>query len=165
MMTRKPILLTACLLLIATSAKAHSERYPTNPYQASAVRALAHELEQATDHLYEQMAESRRHYGHVDSWVLRRLKRLESEAGHFHRQVESRRQKASHTHRDYRDLKQAFVEAARAVEAMPYGHARRDFERISYLMRGLEVSFEGRVAVRRHDRLRVIPHHRGWWYR
>jgi hypothetical protein len=165
MMTRKPILLTACLLLIATAAKAHTERYPPNPYQANAVRALAHELEQATDHLYRQMVEARRHYGYGDSWTLRRLKRLESEAGHFHRQVESRRQKASHAHRDYRDLKQAFVEAARAVEAIPWGHARRDFDRISYLMRGLEVSFESRVAVRRHDRLHVVPRHRGWWDR
>ena len=163
-MIRKPVLLTACLLWVGSSAWAHSERYVQDPYRASTVRALAHELEQATRHLYRQVADSRYHHGRIDPRVLHGLRKLESEAGHFHRQVEARRWKVSHMNRDYRDLKQAFYRVGGAVHALPFGHAERDFQRVGYLMQELEVVLEGRVVVRRHDRLRLAPRHRNWWF-
>lgn len=164
-MTRKPVLLTVCLLLAGSSAWAHSDRYVQDPYRASAVRALAHELEQATRHLYRQAASVGSHHRGIDPWALRRLRELEAEAGHFHHQAEARRLRATHTSRDYRDLKQAFYRVSDAVHHLHFGHAQSDFQRIAYLMHELEVTFEGRVAVRRHDRLRIRPSHWNWWFR
>ncbi len=163
-MTRKPILLTACLLWVGSSAWAHSERYVQDPYRASTVRALAHELEQATQHLYYQVADGRHHYGRIDSQVLRRLRKLESEASHFHRLVETRLQKAAHVSRDFRDLEKALYRVSGAVHGLPFGHAERDFQRVAYLIQELEFVLEGRIAVRRYDRLRVAPSHRYWWF-
>ena len=78
------IVAVAVFLVGSTTAGAsHPERY-----EMERIQLLAHELEEAAAHLYYEARAARHHYDHGESYALKRLRKLESRARHFHRQVE-----------------------------------------------------------------------------
>lgn len=159
---RKTLLMTSCLLLTGTAAWATHPQ----PSPAGRVQAVAHQLEEATRHVYYQADYARHGYGRTDKWALKRLRKLEDRAERFHRQVERYRRDPYEIRHDYFELREAYYRAAEAVHSLHGSrHIRRDFERVSYLMRELEILIEGRRYDRRHDRRRVVPRYFYWQFR
>lgn len=154
------IAITALTTLLAPGAALSEEPVGRNRYQ---VQELAHELEERA-HKALYRAESRRHhFSRREARALNALRRLASEAAHFHDQVEAHRQNPYHTADDFRVLSEAFY---RASERLHRGHVdnrvRRDFRKIArtfnelaYHVEGVEHGYVGN----RHDGVR-----RGGYY-
>lgn len=158
------------LLSAGTLFAAHPQ-----PYEMARIQAVAHELEEAARHVHRQAERRRHHFDRAEAYAFERLHELDRRARHFHRQVERYRQDPYHTERDYFALREAYWRAADSVRAL-HGdrHVRRDFDRVSYLVRVLDGYYLDRRGRRgrghydhgypddrgyRHDR----RHRGGFW--
>lgn len=153
--------------------------YAAHPeaYELERIQILAHELEDAARHVYYEAKSARHHYDREESYGLKRLRRLDSRARHFHRQVEKHRQNPYHTRDDYYALRESYYLAAEAIRPLhAVRHVRRDFERVGHLIHRLDGyfsrSFDGRrgYVPGHHDHHRYPDHRRhptywfgGWW--
>jgi hypothetical protein len=116
----------AILVLAAPAVASHPD-----PRDMERVRALAHRLDDAAEHLHRS-AEARAHHGdRYEARALRALHRLAREAEHFHQQVESHLQDPWHTEEDFDRLYDAFLHArAHLGDLHATEHVWDDWERV-----------------------------------
>lgn len=106
------------------------------------VKPLAHEVDQAAEHVHRE-AERQAHHG--DYWEQRALSDLHAlaeAAEHFHTQVERYRQDPGHTRSDFYKLLSACRRAESSFDnAHAFHHVREDFHRVRRLIGELEDAY------------------------
>lgn len=147
-MSRQQLILSI-LLVLATLVitRPASANHPQVSQMDQVVRT-AHELEQATRHVY-QNALQQRHHGVLGVFTegagIAWLRKLSERAAHFHREVESYRRDPSHSARDYRRLWDTFLSTRNALYRHMHAssHVVGDFQRVEQLMNALSAYYGG----------------------
>lgn len=123
------------------------------------VKALAHDLQQATRHLYRDAAH-RRHYKRWSHWrAMRAVRHLDAQACRFEEYVERYGAADRRSRHEFRQLERAFQVARSRAEELPHARSLRDdFRRVERIVGRLDTRLAS-VHGRSHERDR---HHRRW---
>ena len=110
-----------------------------NGWDGQRVRALAHQVDEAADHVHMQAErESDNQWGR-DSRALMALHEFAEAAEHFHMQVESYYQDSQHTQQDFYELMNAYRQASRAMHYSRFSdHVMRDWYEAEEALRDLK---------------------------
>ncbi len=127
-----------------------------------AVRAIAHDLEDATRDLYYAARHERHHFDRRERHALDDLYRLNNRARHFHREIERHYRDPYHTESDFRELRLAADHVLRGRRDLhPTPVVDHQLRRVAELMARLDAYYAEYTGWGRYD-----PHWRGrgHWY-
>jgi hypothetical protein len=110
-------------------------------YQFDQVRALANDLEDATDRAYDRAEDYAR--SDREDYALDRLEDLRDEASDFRDEVDDRRGDPRDTRDNYQDLVEAYYRAREGMRSFNYGEIYREFDRVSRIMAQLNRVYGG----------------------
>lgn len=135
------LLLAGVAFTLAACTSYPRHRYPYPDYRGGSyngfgeVRAIADDLEEATDRLYDRAEDMSHHGGDREDYALDSLEDLRDEAGDFKDEVDDNRRDPRDTQDDYYQLMQAYNRAREAMRVLhAYDEVYRDFDRVARLM-------------------------------
>jgi len=141
-MNRTALVLFALAGLASTAEARHLESR-----DMGRVAALAHRLEEASEHVYGSARAylPRWGYSRGEARILDRLDDLKDAADRFHREVERNYRDPRRSEDEFRRLVQAYDRAEDSLADLQRyrGHVAQDFERVRELMAAVIDSYQG----------------------